>query len=400
MVGLHRHILLYLTCLVCFISIIYLIFYQRFPTTLLIVSNSAFKKQVVISDSLKHERKVYAVIPETFHPDFKAPCWYNKDDKPMCLPYFYIAGFPKCGTTDLWYKIIKHPDVIEVCKEPHWWPWRQYGTEKLPTCQKEASKTTNTIGKPQSSIEWYLHFYRTQGAVKEIVKSNRYKSFHPKVFGDASVSTSYGTVGNFFSKYELIDEQFSMTIPKLLYSATPNAKIIIILRDPVDRYYSGYNYSPYGRTKGSPTDFHNQTVEAIDCFKRCLLIHSPYYCVHHLEFCKSHSHGYLDKLPLGMYSIFMKDWLDVFPRNQLYILTLTELRNQPVRTLRDIFQFLELSPYEINTSEKRPVNSRKYPDMLQETRILLQELYRPYEQKLVHILNDTKFSFSSLNFPK
>ncbi|KAL3846539.1 hypothetical protein ACJMK2_017518 [Sinanodonta woodiana] len=29
-----------------------------------------------------------------------------------CLPYFIIAGFPKCGTTDLWRRIIQHPDIV------------------------------------------------------------------------------------------------------------------------------------------------------------------------------------------------------------------------------------------------------------------------------------------------
>ena len=32
----------------------------------------------------------------------------------------------KCGTTDLWDKIVAHPDVIDVPKEPHWWGMRRF----------------------------------------------------------------------------------------------------------------------------------------------------------------------------------------------------------------------------------------------------------------------------------
>ena len=39
-----------------------------------------------------------------------------------CLPYFYIPGISKCGTTDLYTAINKHPDVASTSmKEPIFW---------------------------------------------------------------------------------------------------------------------------------------------------------------------------------------------------------------------------------------------------------------------------------------
>ncbi|ELU05454.1 hypothetical protein CAPTEDRAFT_202701 [Capitella teleta] len=39
-----------------------------------------------------------------------------------CLPYAFLAGFPKCGTTDLYQKLINHKTVRRPSKkEPHWW---------------------------------------------------------------------------------------------------------------------------------------------------------------------------------------------------------------------------------------------------------------------------------------
>lgn len=45
-----------------------------------------------------------------------------------CMPYFYIVGQPKCGSTDLYFKITLHPDVVRPpMKEPHWWSKNRFG---------------------------------------------------------------------------------------------------------------------------------------------------------------------------------------------------------------------------------------------------------------------------------
>ena len=61
----------------------------------------------------------------------KNPCWYEnvKNRKHLrCLPYFYIAGVAKCGTTDLSKRLRMHPDIMEgELKEYHWWDRLRYG---------------------------------------------------------------------------------------------------------------------------------------------------------------------------------------------------------------------------------------------------------------------------------
>lgn len=51
-----------------------------------------------------------------FLSGFKNPCWYKTDDYDgvqnlICLPYAYILGQPKCGTSDLFERLKSHPDV-------------------------------------------------------------------------------------------------------------------------------------------------------------------------------------------------------------------------------------------------------------------------------------------------
>jgi hypothetical protein len=60
-----------------------------------------------------------------FHDDFRNPCWYRtlpaeesvgvekKEQRELvCLPYAYILGQPKCGTSDLFERLKKHPDIM------------------------------------------------------------------------------------------------------------------------------------------------------------------------------------------------------------------------------------------------------------------------------------------------
>ena len=48
--------------------------------------------------------------------------YFNGSERLLCLPYFYLAGFPKCGTTDLYLHMTQHHHIIPtVVKEPHWW---------------------------------------------------------------------------------------------------------------------------------------------------------------------------------------------------------------------------------------------------------------------------------------
>ena len=49
-----------------------------------------------------------------------------------CLPYYYIAGFSKCGTTDIHQSLNHHPDIAgTVFKEPMYWNRNRYRGRSL-----------------------------------------------------------------------------------------------------------------------------------------------------------------------------------------------------------------------------------------------------------------------------
>jgi N-acetylgalactosamine 4-sulfate 6-O-sulfotransferase len=47
-----------------------------------------------------------------------------------CLPYFFLVGAPRCGTTDLYSKMILHPEIPhQIGKEPVYWNRARYLSE-------------------------------------------------------------------------------------------------------------------------------------------------------------------------------------------------------------------------------------------------------------------------------
>lgn len=115
--------------------------------------------------------QLFSVVPRKFLSGVKNPCWYEeytgnitsdpyqtnlyahysrrfrsmfqrlrntfrehlilrngKLYRMRCLPYFYIIGQPKCGTTDLYDRLRLRPDVkFTTFKEPHWWTRKRFG---------------------------------------------------------------------------------------------------------------------------------------------------------------------------------------------------------------------------------------------------------------------------------
>ena len=63
--------------------------------------------------------------PFDFIEKSKNPCFYS-ENKVRCVPYFFLAGFSKCGTSDLYARVIKHPQVTPTNKEMKWFSRRRF----------------------------------------------------------------------------------------------------------------------------------------------------------------------------------------------------------------------------------------------------------------------------------
>lgn len=63
--------------------------------------------------------------PFRYLANYKNPCWMEPADRDApfvyCVPYFYLAGAPKAGSTDVYKRIAMHPEVVKpASKETRW----------------------------------------------------------------------------------------------------------------------------------------------------------------------------------------------------------------------------------------------------------------------------------------
>ena len=103
-------------------------------------------------------------------------------------------------------------------------------------------------------------------------------------------------------------------------------------------------------------------------------------------------------LQLGMYSVFVRDWLTVFPRNQIIFIKFEDYITNMVPVLEDVFSFLELDKMDrsqiIETiSSDRSIGNRgknyeDIPEMLNETRLMLQQFYSPFVAELRDLIGE------------
>ena len=121
-----------------------------------------------------------------------------------CLPYFFMIGMAKCGTTDLYRRMMEHPQIVSVphqLKEAHWW---------------------NFVRSRGYTFLDYLYFFSL--ASKEIRDASQHGV--QMVTGDATGTT----MSDFDPNSKML------TLPQQIYSVFPQVKLIAIIRDPVERH--------------------------------------------------------------------------------------------------------------------------------------------------------------------
>ena len=134
----------------------------------------------------------------------------------------------------------------------------------------------------------------------------------------------------------------SQKAPGRIYKFFPNVKLIISLRNPTDRAISHY-YHQRNRVKDEkrPIELAFSPQEIADSAKK------PY----------SKTKSYLNP---GKYATQIKNWFDIFPRNQILILDYENLEKKPDLFTKRIFNFLDIQDYLI--SDRKKIYSNIYPE--------------------------------------
>jgi hypothetical protein len=215
-------------------------------------------------------------------PAYSPKFWRRllKDPTNPVLPTFFIVGAAKAGTTSLYHYLNQHPDVyMSPNKEPHWF--------------SRVRPVPGQDSRPVASEEEYLELFNEWNGESAI--------------GEASPSY-------------LWDEE----APYRIKEAVPHAKIIAILRDPVERAYSHYLM---------------QVREGKEDLPFMAALQQDY---HEENKAWSASRLYVD---LGFYADQVQRYLEVFGEEQVKIcLYAKELIRNPRALLKSVMEFIEVDP--------------------------------------------------------
>ncbi|KAK9829104.1 hypothetical protein WJX72_003914 [[Myrmecia] bisecta] len=300
---------------------------------------------------------------------YRNPCFRNASGALRCLPYFSIIGVSKCGTTDLYKKLLQMPGVADNSnKGPHFWD-------------------------EQHTFDWYLDIY--QGFAAKLVQDPQL------VTGDASSNTySYTSVGI------RGEPNAEVLLPRVLKAVQPDMKLIVMLRNPVDRMYSAFWYYGclYGIYKHLGMDaegFHKLVEGEVGKMQACQETASA-------KVCAARLFHEAQQLIKGMYSVVLQDWRDVYASDQLMMINTAQYQSDEEQTLRDVVDFLGLErPSARQLQQALAVESNRghnkqssvpgceamRPPMLNHTRAMLEAFYRPFNQQLAIMLQDDTFNW-------
>ena len=151
-----------------------------------------------------------------------------------------------------------------------------------------------------------------------------------------------------------------MYVAEKIQKLIPKCKIIIILRNPIERSFSHYMMRKrLGREKRS---FEHAIKSEIDGTTKTPKLY------------------YLQR---SIYFPQIKRYYDIFNQNQILILNFNELKHNPQNFIKKCYQFLELEEYEPNITKDK----KKYYEILTpEMKLYLQDYFKPYNKQLYNLL--------------
>jgi hypothetical protein len=254
----------------------------------------------------------------------------------MNKPNLFIVGFPKTGTTALAEMLNNHPEIsYGKRKEAYYFDTLYFENKDLYPFPKadKLFKSHNILSRNKpvfNNEEEYCSLYNNVDDIKYYL--------------DATV---------FYIAYS--------EIANLIYEFNESSKIIIMIRNPIDRAWSNYVY-----LKGI---YEDDFSEAIANEKN--KINQGY-----------HPFSYF--LNLGLYYERIKKYIKVFGKSNVKVFLDEDLKSNTQDTLEQIFSWLELSKnfnLDLNKKYNSSVNTNSKVNWIRTNNIFLK--IKPLVKKLI-----------------
>jgi len=259
---------------------------------------------------------------------------YTTTGSAHVLPDFLIIGAARSGTTSLYQYLAQHPSVI-------------------PGVGKEIYFFDKKFDK---GINWYKSFFPTKLSKSRLENKQNRKC----LTGEATPR---------YLHYP--------HVPKRVFNLIPNVKLIVLLRNPIDRAYSHYQMEvSSGNEELSFEDAIEQEEKRILDDMRKMENDENFYSVYFYR------KAYLTR---GIYVDQLKRWFKFFSKEQFLILKSEDLYSNPSKIYQQALDFLGLQKYELDSFKAHRM--RKYSSIREKTREKLTEYFRPHNEQLYQLLD-------------
>ncbi|MEJ6485424.1 sulfotransferase domain-containing protein [Nostoc punctiforme UO1] len=250
-------------------------------------------------------------------------------------PDFLIPGFIKSGTSSLYNYLISHPQI-------------------LPAVDNGLCFFTDFF---EQELDWYLaHF--------------------PSI--PASMNYITGETTPIYIYFP--------SITKKIFHLFPNIKLVILLRNPVDRAISSYFHQHkincgYKLIQDNIDNILEKMPSLLDKLHTFVWL-EPSMIKKYRSPSRQDVFSY--HLMNSLYIYYLKEWLNVFPREQFLFVKSEDLFSNPSVTMKKVFSFLNLPDYPL--AEYPNYNPGSYNPISDDLRQTLAEFFRPHNQKLEEYL--------------
>jgi hypothetical protein len=255
---------------------------------------------------------------------------WRLDPRPRALPDFLILGAQKAGTTSLYSQLVAHPSV-------------------LPATKKEV----HYFDRRRRAEGWYRAHFPSRAELALVAERTG-----RSLTGEAS-------------PYYL----FHPAVPQRVRRTVPDARLIAVLRDPVERAISGYHHQVRHGHEHRPIEL------ALD--PRHAVVTAP----------ETDDRWYdapgparrLTYLARGHYAEQLERWFSCFAREQVLVLESTALRAGSLPAA--VLSFLGLPRDAVPAVADQNVGSYARPASAVER--MLRDYYRPHNERLFSLLGVT-----------
>ena len=297
---------------------------DRYHVIFDVIPNAATLKLIENGDSSLGKNK----------PELKKTLsWRQADGKPENKgvenrgPDFFLLGAMKSGTSSLFYYLSQHPNIrVPQKKELHYYDFKIYE-------------------------DWNLQKYLRQFPVKTL----------DEISGEAT-------------PYYLRHPH----APRWIKRDFPNARFIVILRNPVDRAYSQYQFA---KQKGKLDKPFSELVKTEDAYVKedwAKAVNDPTYLAR-----KAQAYSILSR---GRYAQQIRNWFKYFPRNQFHFVFTHDLDKNGFNEVQKIYKFLDMDEFnELDVSTRLRVAT--YDPMDADIRHWLENYFRPRNKALGELLD-------------